>query len=79
MWPRARLGSSRQVDTGFGTSVAFVNPGQLPQHYGLETYNKNFVYSGDNWLFVERWEHLVANRVQLDMIEVLTWSTSYTE
>jgi len=48
-------------------------------HYGLETYNKNFVYSGDNWLFVERWEHLVANRVQLDMIEVLTWSTSYTE
>jgi len=45
------------------------------QHYGPETYNKNFIYSGDNWLFVERWEHLIANRAQLDIVEVLTWST----
>lgn len=45
------------------------------QHYGPETYNKNFIYSGDSWLFVERWEHLIANRAQLDMVEVLTWST----
>jgi hypothetical protein len=32
----------------------------MSQHYGPETYNKNFIYSGDNWLFVERWEHLIA-------------------
>lgn len=56
--------------------AAFTNPRQLLQHYGPETYNKNFIYSGDNWLFVERWEHLIANRAQIDMVEVLTWSTS---
>jgi len=43
-------------------------------HYGPETYNKNFIYSGDNWLFVERWEHLIANRAHVDMVEVLTWN-----
>ena len=53
--------------------MAPANP-QL-QHYGPETYNKNFIYSGDNWLFVERWEHLIANRAHVDMVEVLTWST----
>ncbi|KAF9648563.1 glycoside hydrolase family 71 protein [Thelephora ganbajun] len=43
-------------------------------HYGPETYNKNFMYSGDNWLFAERWEHLIANRAHVDMVEVLTWN-----
>ena len=42
----------------------------------METYSKNFIYSGDNWLFIERWEHLIANRALLEMVEVLTWSTS---
>ena len=56
--------------------MTFSNLSQTSQHYGVETYDKNFVYSGDNWLFVERWEHLIAHRAQLDMIEVLTWSTS---
>lgn len=56
--------------------MAFSNLGETSQHYGVETYDKNFVYSGDNWLFVERWEHLIAHRAQLEMVEVLTWSTS---
>jgi len=51
-------------------------PSQLLQHYGPETYNKNFMYKGDNWLFVKRWEHLIANRAHVNMVEVLTWSAS---
>jgi glucan endo-1,3-alpha-glucosidase len=58
------------------SSAASANQRQLLQHYGPETYNKNFIYSGDSWLFVERWEHLIANRAQLDIVQVLTWSTS---
>lgn len=56
--------------------MASADTGQLPQHYGPETYDKNFIYSGDNWLFVERWEHLIANQTHVDMVEVLTWSRS---
>jgi len=60
---------------GSEPSAAFANSSQLLlQHYGPDTYNKNFIYSGDNWLFVERWEHLIANRAHVDMVEVLTWS-----
>ena len=65
-----------ETTPGPKASVAFPNLGQISQHYGVETYNKNFIYSGDNWLFVERWEHLIAHRAQLEMIEVLTWSAS---
>ena len=57
-------------------SEASANPSQPLQHYGPETYNKNFIYSGDNWLFAERWEHLIANRAHVDIVEVLTWSAS---
>lgn len=59
-----------------GASTASIDQWQLLQHYGPDTYNKNFIYSGDNWLFVERWEQLIANRAQLDLVQVLTWSTS---
>jgi hypothetical protein len=57
-------------------SAASIDQRRLLQHYGPDTYNKNFIYSGDNWLLVERWEQLIANRAQLDLVQVLTWSTS---
>ena len=76
MWRHARLGSSRQVHKYGSQSMMSADPNQLLQHYGPETYNKNFIYSGDNWLFVERWEQLIANRAHVDMVEVLTWSRS---
>ena len=80
-WRRARPGSSRQVgphdlDPSHRQRLLTRYNYSL-QHYGPETYNKNFIYSGDNWLFAERWEHLIANRAHVDMVEVLTWSTSY--
>jgi len=65
-----------ELTTDPNSSAASVDARQLLQHYGPETYNKNFIFSGDNWLFVERWEHLIANRAQLDTVQVLTWSTS---
>lgn len=57
-------------------SAASTNRRRPLQHYGPDTYNKNFIYSGDNWLLVERWEQLIANRARLDLVQVLTWSAS---
>ncbi|TCD60933.1 hypothetical protein EIP91_009286 [Steccherinum ochraceum] len=43
-------------------------------HYGPQSYNKNFIYRGDNWLFAERWEALIANRTKVQFAEVISWN-----
>ena len=44
------------------------------QHYGPNTYNKNFIYRGDNWLWATRWEMLIQNRASVSLVEVATWN-----
>lgn len=46
----------------------------LYQHYGVNSYNKNFMYRGDDWLFSQRWEMLIANRNLVNFTEALTWN-----
>ncbi|KAI9069016.1 glycoside hydrolase family 71 protein [Trametes sanguinea] len=43
-------------------------------HYGPNSYNKNFIYRGDDWLFAQRWEQLVQNRMRVPLAQVLTWN-----
>ncbi|KAK0495448.1 glycoside hydrolase family 71 protein [Armillaria luteobubalina] len=43
-------------------------------HYGRDTYNKNWIYRSDDWLFAARWELLVENREQVDLVQLLTWN-----
>ncbi|KAI0794820.1 glycosyl hydrolase family 71-domain-containing protein [Abortiporus biennis] len=43
-------------------------------HYGKDTFNKNFIYHFDDWLFAQRWELLIANRTNIDFAEVITWN-----
>ncbi|KAK0458149.1 glycoside hydrolase family 71 protein [Desarmillaria tabescens] len=43
-------------------------------HYGRDTYNKNWIYPSDDWLFAARWENLIINREKVDMVQILTWN-----
>jgi len=43
-------------------------------HYGPNSYNKNWIYRADDWLFSNRWEMLIANRQHVDIVQVLTWN-----
>ncbi|KAJ7471197.1 glycoside hydrolase family 71 protein [Mycena galericulata] len=43
-------------------------------HYGPDTYNKNWVYRGDNWLLAQRWEQLIQNRNSTAITQVITWN-----
>ncbi|KAI0047881.1 glycoside hydrolase family 71 protein [Auriscalpium vulgare] len=43
-------------------------------HYGPDTYNKNWIYRGDDWLLAMRWELIVAHRDQIDMVEIISWN-----
>ncbi|KAF8631025.1 hypothetical protein AX15_002636 [Amanita polypyramis BW_CC] len=43
-------------------------------HYGPDSYNKNFIYLSDYWLYMKRWESLVNARDQINLVEILTWN-----
>jgi len=43
-------------------------------HYGPDSWNKNWIYRGDDWLFVRRWEHLLAHRNAIDIVQVISWN-----
>ncbi|KIY51042.1 glycoside hydrolase family 71 protein [Fistulina hepatica ATCC 64428] len=43
-------------------------------HYGPNTFNKNWIYRSDDWLFAKRWELIVDNRAYVDMVEAITWN-----
>ncbi|KAJ7291761.1 glycoside hydrolase family 71 protein [Mycena rebaudengoi] len=43
-------------------------------HYGKDTYDKNWIYRFDDWLFSSRWESLIQNRDQVPIVEVITWN-----
>lgn len=44
------------------------------QHYGPDTYNKNWIYRSDDWLLAERWELLINNRDSIPFVEIITWN-----
>jgi glucan endo-1,3-alpha-glucosidase len=43
-------------------------------HFGANSWNKNWLYRGDNWLYATRWEQLIAMRQQVKSLEILTWN-----
>ncbi|KAF9218465.1 glycoside hydrolase family 71 protein [Gyrodon lividus] len=43
-------------------------------HYGKESYNKNFVLCGDDWLIARRWGLLAKNRNKIAITQIITWN-----
>ena len=46
----------------------------LFQHYGPNSYNKNFIYRGDDWLLSERWDLLINNRKSVELAQIISWN-----
>lgn len=44
------------------------------KHYGPNTYNKNWIYRPDNWLFAARWEMLFDHRSAVDIVQIISWN-----
>lgn len=40
----------------------------------MNTYNKNWIYRGDDWLLPQRWEMLVSNRSTVSFAQVISWN-----
>ncbi|KAI0698316.1 glycoside hydrolase family 71 protein [Cerioporus squamosus] len=58
---------------GGRTFMAAVSPWFFT-HYGPKSWNKNFIYRGDDWLFVRRWTQLIAMRDQVDIVQIISWN-----
>lgn len=43
-------------------------------HFGANSWNKNWLYRGDDWLYCTRWEQVIAMRESVKMAEILTWN-----
>ncbi|OWZ54809.1 glucan endo-1,3-alpha-glucosidase agn1 [Cryptococcus neoformans c45] len=43
-------------------------------HFGANSWNKNWLYRSDDWLYCTRWEQLIAMRESVKMTEILTWN-----
>ncbi|EAU91889.2 hypothetical protein CC1G_04656 [Coprinopsis cinerea okayama7 len=59
--------------TGGRTFMAAVSPWFFT-HYGPDTWNKNWIYRGDDHLFVRRWEQLISMRDKVDIVQVISWN-----
>lgn len=47
------------------------------KHYGPDSWNKNWIYRGDEWLYNARWEMLVDNREHIDIVQILSWNGEF--
>jgi len=43
-------------------------------HYGPDSWNKNWIYRGDDHLFVRRWEQIIEMRDQIDITQIISWN-----
>jgi glucan endo-1,3-alpha-glucosidase len=43
-------------------------------HFGANSWNKNWLYRGDDWLYATRWEQIISMREKVKMMEILTWN-----
>ncbi|KAK7689418.1 hypothetical protein QCA50_007210 [Cerrena zonata] len=78
-WPVGNTSITFQSDQTYlanlqnRTYMAGVSPWFFT-HYSPQTYNKNFIYRSDDWLFAQRWELLIQNRTQVPFAQVITWN-----
>ncbi|KAF8517034.1 alpha-1,3-glucanase [Hysterangium stoloniferum] len=62
------------IDKNHGrTYMAAVSPCFFT-HYGPDSWNKNWIYRSDDWLYNTRWEMLIDNRRFIDIVQIISWN-----
>ncbi|KAG8966465.1 hypothetical protein FRC03_011914 [Tulasnella sp. 419] len=56
--------------------MAAVSPWFFTQ-YGPNSWNKNWIYRGDDWMYIKRWEDLYAHRNDVYLVKTVTWNDWY--
>lgn len=43
-------------------------------HYGVDSWNKNWIYRCDDWLYIRRWEQLIGLRDSINIVQIISWN-----
>ena len=47
-------------------------------YYGPNSYNKDWIYRSDDWLYARRWEQVALMRNVVDFAEIISWNGEET-
>jgi hypothetical protein len=76
------LDSDNSITANLGTSgangagnvyMASVSP-VFFTHYGPDSFNKNWIYRSDDWLYNTRWDQLIQARDKIDIVQIISWN-----
>jgi glucan endo-1,3-alpha-glucosidase len=78
-WPMSDADLTTASDTSYMSALGSKEymPAISPfffTHFGANSWNKNWLYRSDNWLYATRWEQVIAMRDRVKMTEILTWN-----
>jgi len=78
-WPTGNADLTTASDIGYMAALGSKEymPAISPffyTHFGVDSWNKNWLYRGDDWLYCSRWEEVIAMRDSVKMTEILTWN-----
>ncbi|KAL5638379.1 hypothetical protein ACGC1H_005156 [Rhizoctonia solani] len=68
----ANLGTSGDAGAG-NVYMACVSP-WFYTHYGPDSFNKNWIYRSDDWLYNTRWDQLIRSRDKIDIVQIVSWN-----
>ncbi|KAG8687688.1 hypothetical protein FRC08_011849 [Ceratobasidium sp. 394] len=43
-------------------------------HYGPDSFNKNWIFRSDDWLYNTRWDQLIQARNGIDIVQIISWN-----
>ncbi|KAI0712188.1 glycoside hydrolase [Earliella scabrosa] len=66
------LNGLQTIQGSAGTYMAAVAPWFFT-HFPAPL-NKNFIFDGDEHLWINRWENVIANRDRVNLVEIVTWN-----
>ncbi|WRT68503.1 uncharacterized protein IL334_005479 [Kwoniella shivajii] len=78
-WPMSGSALGTYSDTSYmsalgnKTYMAGVSPAFFT-YYGPSSYNKNWIYRGDDWLLARRMEQIISMRDKFDLAEIISWN-----
>ncbi|WVR09514.1 hypothetical protein IAU60_006582 [Kwoniella sp. DSM 27419] len=78
-WPMGSTPVTTQSDQdymkalGSKSYMAAVSPSFFT-YYSPSSYNKNWIYRGDDWLLARRMEQIIAQRNNVDFAEIISWN-----
>lgn len=80
-WPLGATDLDGSRDIEQVTQLRAINKGYMAgvspnffTYYAPNSYNKNWIYRGDNWLLATRMEQLTQQRGLYDMAEIISWN-----